>query len=297
MGLIQTELDSVETGIELFKKANPMASLSIAGTDLLNDLKASDQKLSELDLQMSLLNDIDKYLQGNGKKPGMLPSFAGMQFGTEIQQFLLKLYDAELEHEKFKLTTAPQSEQYILAEERLSTIRGTVKEFVYNVRNNLVAIRAQAQREADKFSGIIASMPAQERKLFDINRQQGIKNSLFTYLLQKREESAIRAAATNSDLLLLEPPQYSSTPVNTKPTLNYAIGLMGGIGLVILVLFLINILNNKLISRGQIEALTKIPVLGVIAQSKDEGHLVMTGHARTAIAEQFRALRDRKSVV
>jgi len=62
-------------------------------------------------------------------------------------------------------------------------------------------------------------------------------------------------------------------------------------GLVILGLFLVNMFNTTINSRAQIEYLTKIPVLGVIAQSKDDTHLVMTNNARSAIAEQFRALR------
>ena len=176
INLLENELDSVESGIESFRKANPFVSLSATGSDVLNDVKESDRKLADIDLQLNMITDVEKYIQGNGKKPGMLPSFAGIQFGTEVQQFLLKLYDAELEHEKLKLSSAEKSEQYIISKERLETLRGTIAEIVLNVRRNLLTIRNQAEREVSRYSGIISALPAGERKLFDINRQQAVKN-------------------------------------------------------------------------------------------------------------------------
>jgi tyrosine-protein kinase Etk/Wzc len=291
INLLENELDSVESGIEQFRRANPFVSISSAGTDVLVDVKESDRKLSEIDLQLSMLADVEKYIQGNGKKPGMLPSFAGIQFGNEIQQFLLKLYDAELEHEKLKLSSAEKSEQYIISKERLETLRVTIAEIGTNVRRNLLTIRKQAEREVSRYSGIISAMPAGERKLFDINRQQAIKNELYTFLLQKREESAISASVAVSDLVVLEPAIVNSTPVNIRKASIYGIGLMSGVGLVALVIFLAAILNGKIMSRQQIEAYTHIPILGTISQSKDENHLVMSGNTRSAISEQIRALR------
>jgi capsular exopolysaccharide synthesis family protein len=291
INLLENELDSVESGIEQFRRANPFVSMSSAGTDVLTDVKESDRKLSEIDLQLSMLADVEKYIQGNGKKPGMLPSFAGIQFGNEIQQFLLKLYDAELEHEKIKLISAEKSEQYIISKERLETLRGTIAEIGINVRRNLMTIRKQAEREVNRYSGIISAMPAGERKLFDINRQQAIKNELYTFLLQKREESAISASVAVSDLVILEPPVVLPRPVNIKQGQAYSFGVLSGFGLVAVVVFFTAILNDKIVSRQQIEAHTRMPILGTISLSKDEDHLVMSDNTRTAISEQFRALR------
>lgn len=291
LDLIEGELDSVEMGIEIFKKANPMVALSSEGTQLLQQLRDSDAKLAEISLQLNLMSDIENYLQGRGKRPGMLPSFAGMQFGEEIQQFMLKLYDAELEHETVKATSAEKSELYIVSREKLNTLRSTIGEFVVNVRRNLMTIKAQAEREASRYNGMISALPTQERKLFDINRQQLIKNELYTFLLQKREESAITAAAAVSDLIVLEPPTLDAKPINIKAPLFYSIGLIGGVGLVILFIALSSFFSNKLSARTQLEALTRIPVLAEIAYHKDSTHLVMSGDSRSMIAEQFRALR------
>jgi len=291
MQRIEQDLDSVEAGIEQFRKANPMASLSGTGINLLGDVKEADQKLAELQLQLQLLDELTIYLKGLGKRPGIMPSFSGLSFGAEIQTLLTALVEKEMALEELKLTTTTQSEGYQNAEALLQQLRANILELTGNVRKNLLTFQAKAKAEAEKYDQLIAQLPGQERQLFDINRQQLIKNELYTLLLTKREEAAIQSAVAVSDLVVLQPPSGSNTPVNINKPQTYAIGFIGGAVLVLLVLFLMQILNNKLVSRGQLESLTPIPVLGVIAQSKDEAHLVMTHNSRSGIAEQFRALR------
>jgi tyrosine-protein kinase Etk/Wzc len=291
LAFIEKELDSVETGIEQYKRDNPQISLSTEGSFVFDQLRSSDAKLAEIELQTSLLNDVENYLKGKGSKPGMIPSFAGMQFGQEIQQFLMKLYEAEIENDKLKLTTSEKSEQYLLAQERIKALKSTILEIIVNVRRNIQIIQSQAKKEVNSYKSIISGLPSKERYFFDISRKQAIKNALFTSLLEKREESAIRAAAAASDLIVLEPPSLNPDPINIKKSLYYSYGLFGGMGLVLLIIILRNTLNDKLTSKEQIEQATRIPILGTISFQRDNNHLIMVGNSRGMIAEQFRALR------
>jgi capsular exopolysaccharide synthesis family protein len=231
------------------------------------------------------------YLKGLGKKPGIMPSFSGFTYGPEIQSLLNTLLEKESALEEMKLTVSTQSDGYKNAQVVLEQLRTNILELIGNMRKNLLIFQSSASKESDRYNKLIAQLPGQERQLFSISRQQQIKNELYKLLLSKREEAAIQSAVALSDLVILQPPSSSSTPVNINKSQTYLIGFFGGAGVVILILFLFQMLNNTLVSRGQLETLTKIPVLGIISESKNQEHLVMLNNSRSAIAEQFRILR------
>jgi hypothetical protein len=242
---IEKDLDSVENGIERFRQVNPMASLTGTGINLLSEVKTADQKETELQLQLQLLDELVVYLKGMGKRPGLMPSFAGFEFGIEIQALLVKLQEMELKLGDLQLTTSENSEGYQQALGKVQQLKASLLELTGNVRKNLVTFQAKAKEETDKYNRMIAQLPGQERQLFDISRQQNIKNELYTMLLSKREEAAIQSAVTVSDLVVLQPPVGFSSPVNINKPQTYAIGLIGGAGLVVLVLFLLQVLLKE----------------------------------------------------
>jgi uncharacterized protein involved in exopolysaccharide biosynthesis len=183
MQTIEQDLDSVENGIERFKQANPMASLSGSSINILPEVKAADQKETELQLQLQLLDELVVYLKGIGKRPGLMPSFAGFEFGTEIQALLVRLQEMEMKLGELQLTTSVNSEGYQQALGMIQQLKASLLELTGNVRKNLMTFQVRAKAELDKYSRMIAQLPGQERQLFDISRQQNIKNELYTLLL------------------------------------------------------------------------------------------------------------------
>ncbi len=140
------------------------------------------------------------------------------------------------------------------------------------------------------------SIPQKEREYVGIKRQQSIKEGLYLYLLQKREETALGYAATVTDSRLVDAPQASYNPIKPMKALVWLGSGLGGLLLPALLINVLLLLNNTVQTRDEIQKVTHVSVLGEIGHMKnvknvpgDEAIIKMT--SRTAVAEQFRALR------
>src|SRR6185437_7575159 len=159
-----------------------------------------------------------------------------------------------------------------------------------NIQNNLMVMKNQVNSEIAANDYLLKKVPEQERAYLDISRQQAVKNNIYTFLLQKREETAISSVATTADLKVVETPT-SSGPVRPVDKNFYlaglVIGLLGGAFLVLLK----EIFSRKVLFRSEIESKIDIPILGELVQVGGKEPIVIMDGKRTVIAEQFRSIR------
>jgi len=295
LNLINGELDSVERRIERFKKVNGIVNIGTQASLYLSSVKEIDTKLANINLQLSILTDIENYLNGKGTNPGSVPSVIG--FNDPILLNLLpKLYDLESEISKRKKISGYKDEVYISLEEEIIKLKQSVRENIRNIRSNLNLSKIQTTDELTKQNGLLNDIPSKERLLVDISRQQSIKNEIYTFLLQKREESAISYAATVSDIRIIER-AYGGYQVSPNSKLIYAMFFAMGILLPMLILYWRILLNPKIQYRNEIEHLTNTPVLGEI-MFDDQGRTIVVGlKDRSIISESLRTIRTRLSYI
>ena len=124
----------------------------------------------------------------------------------------------------------------------------------------------------------------------DISRQQEIKNNIYTYLLQKREETAISSASTTADLRVIEAP-YAYGPISPIAKNFYLTGLIVGLLAAAFIVLLKEMFSRKVLFRTEIEDKVKAPIMGEIVQVKAKDPIVILDGKRTVIAEQFRSIR------
>ena len=125
----------------------------------------------------------------------------------------------------------------------------------------------------------------------NITRQQTIKNNLYTYLLQKREEMAVTFAAAVADSRIIDAAKSSTAPVKPVGVVIYA--LFGLIGLLVPtgVIAGRSALNNRVMRRVDVEQVTQVPILGEVTNKRHRDILVVAPHQRSVIAEQIRSIR------
>ena len=102
----------------------------------------------------------------------------------------------------------------------MQSLKISIKDNISSTRKNLYTKLNQLNIELDKSKSKFQSLPKNERILVDINRQQNVKNEIYTYLLEKREESAISYASTVSDIRVIEW-AYGGTQISPKVNLIY----------------------------------------------------------------------------
>ena len=283
------QLDSVEKNIQNFKSREGVYNLGDQALLYLGNVKDLDKRNSEVSIQLDVLNDIQNYINSKGRKPGTVPSQLLVSDPT-LAGLIGKLYDAEFQLDKVRAVNGEKSDAVILASESVNRIKNDIRENMGSIRTNLLTVKSNVNSGLSMNNGLLSTIPKKERGLLDISRQQSIKNNIYTYLLQKREETALSSASTSSDLRVLENANISG-PIRPVPRNYYLTGLFLGLLVSILFVMLREQFNRKILFRSEIEERTKIPVLAEIIQAPTKDTIAISEGKRTIIAEQFRSLR------
>ena len=137
-----------------------------------------------------------------------------------------------------------------------------------------------------------SSFPGMEKGMRGIERQQQIKEQLYLFLLQRREEAAIAFAVTSPVAKVIDPAYTFPTAVDPKPWLILVAGFVIGLILPIIVIFIIFMLDTKVHHKGDLDNLTKnIPFIGEVPKVTELKNETIQLNDRSPLAESFRILR------
>lgn len=289
LNLVAGQLDSVNTNIQNFKTRESVYSLGDQASLYLNNVSALDRQSSEVEIQLDVLKDVQQYVDNKGKKPGTVPSQILIKDPT-LSGLLEKLYDAEFQLSKAESINGEKSDAVIMANQSVSRIKGDIRENLGTIRSNLNAVRSNVNSGLAMNNGLLSQIPRKEKGLLDISRQQAIKNNIYTFLLQKKEETALSSAGTSPDLRVLEK-GTSYGPIKPVAKNFYLTGFLLGLLVSVLYVLIREQFNRKILFRSEVEEKTKIPVLAEIMYSKLPDTIAISEGKRTIIAEQFRSLR------
>src|SRR5690606_10600058 len=192
---------------------------------------------------------------------------------------------------KLLQTVQPANPLIQSVDEQLHNLRVNIQENLANIKKSLVITRNDLQSKTGGFQSRISQIPAVERNLLEIQRQQGIKQALYAYLLQKREESAISLASAVANTRIIDPAITNNKPVSPKTLLVGLIAIAIGLGVPIGALYAKDLLDDKVGNMRDVEKATDAPVLGELVHHDEEEALVVKKGSRTAIAELFRLIR------
>ena len=287
------QLDSVEKNIENYKTRESIYNLGDQASLYLSNVSDLDKKSGDVEIQLDVLRDVQRYVDNKGTKPGTVPSQLLIADPT-LSGLLQKLYEAEFNLNKTESINGEKSDAVIMANEAVSRIKGDIRENLGTTRSNLLSVKNNVNSRISQNSGLLSHIPQKERGLLEISRQQAIKNNIYTFLLQKREETALSSAGTTPDLRVLEK-GGSYGPIKPVPNNFYMAGLFLGFLAAVIFVLLREQFNRKILFRSEIEEKTKVPVVAEIMQTGTKETIAISEGKRTIIAEQFRSLRTNLS--
>ena len=175
--------------------------------------------------------------------------------------------------------------------ERKERVEKNIFESIENMRE---FNRQQYEHVEERMNFYYASIKGflkDNRELDRMNTIYGLNRELFNLLLQRKTEASISRASTTSDYQVVEEPWYSSLPVYPDTKKNYLIAVILGLGLPIGLVFLVDALNNKIITREDLIKHTTIPIIGNIGHSDYETNLVVKESPQSQLSETFRHIR------
>lgn len=284
------ELDSVESRIQQYKTQKGIVDISEQGRQFLATVGENDARVSEINVQLAVLDQVQSYVTTNSSKAGIVPSTLGVN-DPVLSQLLDRLYAAESQYERLKKTTAENNPMMVSLQDEIAKIRPGIMDNISAQRRNLEASKRNISNTNRQYSSMLRTVPTKERELLEISRQQSIKNNIYTFLLQKREETALSYASTVADSRLIDHAESTAGPVSPKPQFVYLLAVLLGLSLTIGVITIKEVLNRNVLFRSEIEEMTTFPIIGEIAYDNSKEPIVIAEGKRNFIAEQFRQLR------
>lgn len=220
----------------------------------------------------------------------VLPSNIGLTDNGLTTQ-LERYNELVIERKRLLRTSTENNPMIINLDMSIRAMKANVKTAIDGTLQGLLIVKADLDREANRFSRRISDAPGQERQYVSIARQQEIKAGLYLMLLQKREENAITLAATANNAKIIDEP-VSDGLVSPKPKMIYMIALVLGLGLPVGIIYLINLTKFKIEGRGDVEKLTRLPIIGDIPLTEEKnGSIAVFENQNTLMSETFRNVR------
>ena len=290
LGYVSVDLDSIEKALQQYRTQKGAIDLSSQGKMLLQSVSETDEKLSGVNIQLAMLNQVENYVTSKNTEGGIVPSTIGIN-DPLLNSLIDKLYESELQYDKLKKTTGESNPQLTAIADRIQKIKPSILENIRSQKASLESNKSNLYNTSNSFSSILQSLPKQERDLVDINRQQNIKTSIYSFLLQKREETALANSSILSDTRVVDNAQASFTPISLDNKKIYLIAIAIAIFIGIVIINARELFNKNILYRKEIESKISLPVIAELAYIKGQKSIVVESGRFSQIAEEFRMLR------
>ncbi|GAB4012819.1 polysaccharide biosynthesis tyrosine autokinase [Spirosoma migulaei] len=290
LNMVSGELAGVEKHVEQYKSSLGITDLSTQAQSFLETTQQNDTQLSQVNVQLSALNELQEFITNQSDKRGSTPATVGLNDPILLGE-INKLAELELKRDALMQTTSEDSPLLQTVGNQIKATRNNIGQNIRTMKAMLTSSKEEYVAKNEKLEKSIRTIPQQERALMDITRQQTIKNNLYTYLLQKREEMAVTFAASVADSRILDAAKSSGDPVKPVGIVIYA--LFGLVGLLLPTAAIAGkqALNTRVTRRTDVETSTQVPILGEVMNKRHRDVLVVAPHQRSVIAEQIRSIR------
>lgn len=289
LNYLTKELSMIEKEVEQYKSSRRITDISSESTLFLQSAREKDKELSQVNFKLEILNQISKFIESSSVTEPMPATFG---IDDAVLQSQLTSFNVLLaERERMMATAGPQSPLLIIKEQQIHSSRKAIEDNLASLRKVFLASKQELESQSMKIESSIKQIPTYEREFTSIKRQQSIKEELYLFLLQKREEAGLTYASAVADSRMVDTAYSSHEPVSPKKGLVIQLAFLFGIVLPFLYIFLKDLLNNKIISLDDLRKLSQIPFLGEIAYKESDNPVMISEKSKSTVAEQFRAIR------
>ncbi|GEL12001.1 capsular exopolysaccharide family [Flavobacterium glycines] len=288
LALISKELSGVEQDVERFKVNNKLTDLEtevglyVAGSTEYN------KKAVDLQVQLNVLNSIVDYVRKSSNE-NLLPANLLSDLEGDASALIGSYNDLVLERSRLLKSASETNPTVVKIDQELSSLKSTLLSSLGKSKAMLQIQKKDIEANENLFNGKIQKIPSQERQFREIERQQKVKEELYLYLLQKREETALALSSTEPNAKVIDE-ALSTGPVTVRRSVVFLGALLLGLLIPIGIIFLIDFLDTKIKSRLDLEGRTQIPFIGDVPTSEDASS-IMQAESRTSSAEALRIIR------
>ena len=301
--VIEKELSDVDGAISEFKSKNLITDVNAISNMYISRSEAANSQLLDLNNQLYIAKYIKNFLASKGDVLELLPAITGISSGTIENQ--IAEYNTKLLQRNSIL--ANSSELNPIVVDYNNSLKLMQDAILVSIDNQISAIEAQIKGYKDsdaKNRDQIASNPTQAQVLISIEREQKVKEALYIYLLQKREENQLSQAFTAYNTRIITPPMGGNIPISPVKRNILLIAFFLGMCIPAGIIYLFFVMNGKVKNIKDIEMLTapfagEIPLclpkkkFGLFEKKQHQISLsiLVENNSRNVVNEAFRMLR------
>lgn len=283
LAIITEDLSGIEGEKERFKRSNQITDLEAQAGISLSNAEENTKAILTNTMQLELINSVLAASAGNQ----LIPSGMGLPGGAEsaISQY----NDLVINRNRVLKQATPENPAVVEMTKQIATLKNLIRQNLLESRETLQLQIAQARGQLNVAKSNISKFPTQEKLFRSIDRQQNLKEQLYLYLLQKREENAITLAVTAPKAKIVNPAYTTGVVKPNAKQIVYG-ALAAGFLLPLLCFVGAQVLDTKVHSKQQI--MSQLPEASVLAEIPFYEHPVHVVQANdfSVFAESFRIL-------
>lgn len=308
LGVIERELGDVDKNISAFKSSNLLPDVEAAAQQYMQKSTEVDKQIMDLNSRLAIAQYIRNYLTGKVGKNQLLPSNTGIE-SPGIEQQIAEYNKSQLERNNLVANSSEQNPLVADYDQSLGSMRKSITasldNFVVTLKTQLGTLQANEAATTSQ----IASNPNQAKYLQTVGRQQKVKESLYLFLLQKREENELSKAFTAYNTRIIAPPTGDNKPVAPVRRNIMLVAFVLGFLFPVVVIFVRENMNTTVRGRKDLKNMN-VPFLGEIPyyvsrknrptlkqrirfwkKPKEVCQIVVKAGKRNIVNEAFRVLR------
>jgi tyrosine-protein kinase Etk/Wzc len=280
---INAKLKVSESDLESYKESNDVITLSSKAESISKQLVEYETKMQELSIEENIMNNLYQYISSNQNLSGL--TVGSITFADPVLASLIKnLHELSAQKDTLLMDYTELHPEVQKLEKTVASLR---RQIIASLKNNLGQI---SQRKAslngliDKYKSSLETLPKQERDLTRLTRHFSVNEKVYSFLLEKRAETAILKSSTISNGRVLDQALNFKKPIKPKRILIVLVGLILGIIVGLAYAFLREFLNHTIKNTEEIEKYSSMPIYGVIPLNKNK-------KTSNVFLEAFRSIR------
>ncbi len=290
--IISDSLKLSEEKLENFRLANRFIDLSSEGELLQNRIGQLESEKRNFELQERYYEYLIDYISSrNGSGAIVSPSLIGIN-DQALSSLVNELSQYQMQKRDLSFNINSDNEAVRLIDQKIGTIKQALSENAGNSMNNIRQSLLNNGYQIDSVQKEFMKLPGTERNLINIQRKYDLNNTVYTYLLNKKAEAEIAKASTVSVNRIIDRAEKVNTRlVKPRTSRNYTMSILFGILIPVVLIFIIDFLNNKIIDKKDIERITKVPVIGFIGHNDLNNEIPVIEKPGSTLSESFRSIR------
>jgi capsular exopolysaccharide synthesis family protein len=287
---ISLQLEKIEKKVEAYKKVNELTNIEAEAGLYLSTGSEYDKRISDLEIQQEMLVSIEHFLLDEANRYNVVPSNIIVNDASLLS--IMNAYnEMQRKRREYSAGTTSVNPLMIKLDKQLQLQRNDLLKSIQSTARNYETTLKGLKQKGTTYSSKIRNLSTNEREYYEFARQSKFVESIYLYLLQKREEAAISISMITPNAKIIDEAYIDPLPVQPKRAIILLAALLLGFIIPIVAIYLKEMLNFKIRDKDELSRLVKAPILGVVSEGKKAyADIIIQEGDRSHAVEMYRQL-------